>query len=183
MALLISCGGCWESAVLISSGAAGALTATEIVRQQKEVAQANIDLMEQDLLDIEEKIAVEKDEAKKAELQKTRDNIKTVLLDLETQKAVITEFEKSLGTDWGKPVAVVGTISSIILAYLADRERRKKNKTTTALTEVVVGGQEFKRTLKESSTAVTDATMKIFKDAMDNKQSAETKKTIAIIKA
>lgn len=184
MLMLLMTGGCWESVALVVGGAAGGMTTQRIIQQQKEVAQANIDAMEQELLDIEEKIIAETDEAKKAELQETRDNIKTVLLDLETQKAAIIELERGLGTDWGKPAAVVGTISSILLAWFADRERRKKNdakadaqENQTAVVELVAGGEAFKK--KATPEAVT-----VFKAAHKEAQKSQvTKEMVAVIKA
>lgn len=173
--VLLLCGGCWESLALVGGGAAGGMTLQRIIQQQKEANAADIEMMEQQLADQDAAIAAEPDEAKKAELQKARDNTMTVLLDLKSYRDRLNDAELARKTDWGKPTAVITFISTLLMGLLADRERRKKNKTATAFTEVVLGGEKFKKG--------TDNTVVAFKAAMGEVQSPETKKMVAVIKA
>lgn len=174
--MLISCGGCWESLALVGGGAAGGMTAARIIQQQKEANQANIDLMEQQKTDLEVELAAATDEAEKKRIQEQLDNTKTVLADLRTQKIALDGLDLGVKTDWSDPQAVIPTIAAILMMVLADRERRRKNKAKTALVEVVEGGEEFK-------ASADMANVKTFKTAMSDKQSSETKKMVAVIKA
>lgn len=176
--MLVFVGGC-ESAALVGSGLAGGMTLQRIIQQQQAANQENIDLMEQQKLELEAQIAAETDEAKKAELQKAFDNTETVLLDLKTQKEALKVAAAGAGTDWKNPQAVIQFLALLATGYYADRERRKKNKTNTALAEVVAGGQAFKKAVKEEADILAK-----FKEAQNEAQkSPETKKMIAVIKA
>lgn len=173
--LLFLVGGCWESFALIGGGAAGGMTVSRIIQQQKEANQANIDLMEQQKTDLEAELAEATDEAEKERIQEQLDNTNTVLADLRVQKITLEGLEAGLKTDWSDPQAVIPVVTTILMAVLAERERRRKKKATTALTEVVAGGQQFKNT--SDSEVVKD-----FKKAMNDKQSADTKKMVAVIR-
>jgi len=194
MVLLVMVAGCWESLALVAGGAAGGLTTARVIQQQKEANQANIDLMEQQEAEDEAELAAETDLVKRKEIQERLDNTRTVLADLRVQKVVLDGLEMGSKTKWDDPQSVIPTIAAIFMMVLAERERRKKKKATeekklaeeqeertyNAFSEVVDGGQEFKRIAKDENSADSVAT---FKKAMDDKQSPETKKMVAVIKA
>lgn len=181
---LLFIAGCWESLVLVGSGAAGGLTAAKIVQQQKDLAQANIDLMEQQLADQDTAIAAETDEAKKIELQKERDNTSQVLDDLKASKIAWESIEAGMGTDWGKPTAVITFISTLAMLILEERQRRKKNDAEadaqvnrTAVVELVAGGEGFKKAANKEAVE----TFKIAQGAAQKSQ--VTRELVAVIKA
>lgn len=185
MLMILLCGSCLETAGLIAGGAAGGMTAARIIQQQKENIQANIDLMEQQKIDLEAELAAATDDVEKERIQKQLDITNKVLADLEVSKVVVLRLEEGSKVDWQEPKSIIPFGASVLMTILWLLKRRKEKETAednasleTALTEVVKGGQKFKKAVESDGGIV-----KTFKVAMNDEQSAETKEMVAVIKA
>lgn len=183
LVVLVPMTGC-ETMGLIGAGAGAGITLDRILQQAAVDVNENIDYLEAQNIELEQQLAEAETDAEKeiirAQIQanlKWLDQLKILQLSLQGGR-------QGIRVKWDDPQSVMlfisGGIIPGILAYLQWRKKQEaaneKNKLNTALEEVVEGGQEFKR---NAEPEILDE----FKVAHKNKQSAETKQLVAMIKA
>lgn len=178
--LLISAG-CLESFALIGGGAAGGMTLMRVLDQQQKVIRDDIAMMEAQLEQEKAEFAEVTDEIEKEKLRQQIENTETVLADLKDADEAISRAKEGLNVNWQDPQSVIPFAGAALMTIFGIWQRREKRKNQTALAEVVAGGQEFKKLAKENG--VSDPALKAFGIAMNDKQSPETKKLVAVIKA
>ena len=170
--LLLPIGGCWEELALVGGGAVGGLSWERFITQAQEDVEENIQLLEDDNERLKAELTSTTDEAKRAELQaKIKNNLK-MLDDLGVAKLSLQRAREGLGVDWQNPEAATIFILGAVTTFL---QYRKKKQLGTALSEVVAGGQSFKKSGAHD--------LANFKAAHNNAQSLDTKKIVATMKA
>jgi len=171
---LLPVGGCLETAALIGGGAAGGITWERLITQAQEDVQENIELLESQNVELEKKLETTTDEAEREKIRaEIKANLK-VLDELGLAKLSLEEANKGLGVDWKNPEAAVIFVLGALTTYM---QWRKKQQTTKALTEVVEGGELFKK-------AAAPEAVEVFKKSQTEAQkSNETKELVAVLKA
>lgn len=183
---LLFVGGCLETLALVWSGAVGGMTAQSVLQQQEDALEANIVVMKQQKVALEAELAEAADEAERKRILERIDNTDTVLEELRITKEAVAKVKEGLGVDWKDPKVVIPFASSLVLLIFEELQRRRKKEAEeeaeenyTALTEVVKGGQEFKRVIKANGGK---GSAEEFGAAMGDAQSPETKRLVAVIK-
>ena len=161
--MLLMVSGCLESIALIGGGAAGGVTISQKLEQQRQIIRDDIVMMEAEKAELEQQLTETKDETEKQKIQLQIKNHDTVLADLRDADEVLEKAQAGLNVNWQDPQSVIPFAGAALMTAYGIWQRRKKKDAESAFGHSQLKYQAHKqgvvRTMKEVS-ASTNANVK-----------------------